>query len=143
MIVSTFLAIRFYKKAANVENAIMTDLIFTSLDFQMFFNDRENIVTSIAYDCEVNEDNYNKPLKRNILWTGSTYHYTKLVSADNGENFTLTDSTRKASPYTYVVHFNRSFSRGEHIKFKLETCVSDHDLTMTPIFFTLGKLSNP
>lgn len=137
MIISIVIAIKSYKRTINNRNEITTDLIFNSLDIELYFKDRENIITYLIYDCGVNKDNYNDVFKKEIIWTGSTYNHTKIVEA-NGQ-YILTDSNRTRSPHTYIINFNKTFMFGDNIHLKLETSVTDNDLSMTPVFSHMIK----
>lgn len=132
-IISVMLAIKQYKKKAE----ITTDLIFDEFDIELYFKDRQNIFTYLTYNCIVNKDNYNEKFIKSIIWTGDKYNYTKIVES-NG-SYTLTDSTRSSSPYTYTIDFNKTFSLGDSIYFKLETCVNDDNLSMAPVFSHMIK----
>lgn len=124
------------KQEAKDEDEITTDLIFNKLEIELYFKDRKNIFSYLTYDCQANKVGYHE-FEKSILWTGNKYNYTKILES-NG-NYSLTDSTRKASPYNYIINFNKSFSIGENIYFKLETSVNDDDLSMTPVFSHMLK----
>ncbi len=133
--ISIIISIKLNKK--NKTNEIATDLIFNSLDIKLYFKDRSNVVTYLTYDCSVNKDNYSDIFKKDIIWTGGKYNYTKIIES-NG-NYILSDSTRTNSPHTYTIDFNKSFAFGDIIYFKLETCVEDNNLSMTPVFSHMVK----
>lgn len=134
---SVFTAVKLHKKLISAESGITTDLIYNSLDIELYFKDRKNIVTYLTYDCAINKEHYNEDFKKNIIWTGGTYNYTKLIESD-GE-YSLTDSERKSSPHTYTISFNKPLSFGDKVHFKLETSVNDNDLSMTPVFSHMIK----
>lgn len=137
VVVTILVLLNLYKGKNNSELEIKTDLIFNSLDIELYFKDRINILTYLTYDCVVNKDNYNEEFKKQIIWTGGTYNYTKIIKS-NGD-YSLTDSNRNASPHTYIIDFNKTFLLRENMFFKLETSVTDDDLSMTPVFSHMIK----
>ena len=124
------------RKTYNKQKEVKTDLIFTNLEIELYFKDRKNILTFISYECIVNKEDY-REFEKNIIWTGEKYNYTKIVESSG--HYSLSDSNRKSSPYSYTVDFNKKLSIGDFLYFKLETSVYDGDLSMNPVFSHMIK----
>lgn len=133
LVIATILNIKICRKneRSRVNNIIETNLIFENLEVELYFKDRENILSFLSYDCIVNTEKY-PGFEGRIIWTGGKYNYTKIIES-NGE-YTLYDSRRTSSPFTYTIDFNRELSFGDSVYFKLETSVKDDNLSMIPIF---------
>lgn len=118
-------------------NTITTDLIFNSLEIELYFKNRKDIFTHATYNCIANKEGPIDDFKQDIIWTGGKYNYTKIIKSD--DSYILNDSNRTASPYTYIINFNKTFSLGDKLYFMLETSVNDSNFTMVPVFSHLIK----
>ncbi len=125
------------KSNKKIENEIITtDLIFNNLEIELYFKNRNEIVCNLTYDCIVNKEGVSD-FRKSIIWTGSSYNYTKIVES-NGQ-YDISDSDRKASPYLYIINFNKLLSIGDNLYFKLKTSVNDDDSSMMPVFSHMVK----
>ena len=77
-------------------------------------------------------------IDKEIIWTGSSYNYTKLINSDA---FELKDCNRSVSPYKYTVEFKRYLLKGEVVSYSIKTSVSDETNEMKP--FLSHTVKNP
>ncbi len=137
IIIIVLLTILLMRNSSDKKASLELDFKFSSITAEMTFDDnRKDITSSIDYKMQVLANEISE-LKRQLIWTGSEYHGTKLVQK-NG-NYEVEDSTRTSSPYPYCIKFNEKKKRGAIVEFKTETSVTDGNLSMFPVYSFMVK----
>ena len=67
MVFLIILVIKLYSSNGVDKPSISTDLIFNNLDIELYFEDRQNILSFLTFDCTVNKEAYNSELKNSII----------------------------------------------------------------------------
>lgn len=110
---------------------IQSDVRYESAISQLYFKNREEIFCTREVDfeliCEKKES-----ITKQFNWTGTEYKCTLLESSD--QDYELEDYGRKQSPHGYKIKFNKTKHRGDKVKYKTTTEVSDSNHEMQPFF---------
>lgn len=123
---------------SNESNPIVSDIKYEKMNISLEYTSKEEIFSTRDIVLEVTGAPINH-VEKKIIWTGSQYKKTMLVEPQQG--FEIEDSTRKVSPYTYKILFNRNIMRGEKVAYIVKTEVSDSDNQMKP--FLSHEVKNP
>lgn len=100
-----------------------------SIDIELDFEDRVNIISTLNYKMTANEDDIDY-FEKELIWTGKDYHGTTMTQANGNYELELFDSND--SLHKYRVNFLEPIKKQDLIKFELKTKVSDSNRTMQP-----------
>ncbi|MBV7275552.1 dCMP deaminase [Clostridium sp. PL3] len=107
------------------------DIKYNDIKLDFVFDSRSKIVCLREVEVEILKDELKK-INKMMIWTGSSYDGTKLISSDPKCN--LIEGVKKEAYYQYTIDFDKTLSKGEHIKYKIRTDVKDEKKIMEPYF---------
>lgn len=117
------------KKRRPVFPALTFDYKITDAEYELFFRDRNHIVQTQSANIISLKDNL-ASIDHNMAWTGQTYIQSALTSRCIG--MTLTDTTRKTSPFRVSINFNQPLVCGQKVFYEFQTTVEDPTCSMIP-----------
>lgn len=128
------------KKDYNMNKKVpdVMDLFYHSIEFTIEFKTREIIESIRNVNMEIKKNKYDK-FDRKLTWTGSSYDGSELIN--NGNGYTLLDSTDKISPYRYQIQLNELKGPQDMLEYTIRSNLKDETHLMHP--YIAHMIKNP